>query len=105
MAIIVDPKRCNGCGICQELCPGDLMVVNAKTKKAYIRDNSDCWNCMVCVKHCPEGAITIRLPYPIALYKATLESRLEEDKIIWTLTDASGGRERYEIKRKTMRRS
>lgn len=102
MAIIVDRKKCNGCGICMELCPGDLMVVEPKTKKAYIRDDDDCWNCMVCVKHCPLDALTLKLPYPIALYKATLDPKMEDDKITWVLTDVTGKKEKFEIKRKTV---
>jgi len=102
MAIIVDHEKCNGCGICEELCPGDLMVVDPRTKKACIRSDPDCWNCMVCVKHCPIGALMLKLPYQIALYKATLEPKLGEDEIVWTLTDVDGKQEKYEIRRRTV---
>lgn len=100
MTVIVDRGKCDGCGICVELCPGDLMAIDPQTRKAYIRSDSDCWDCMVCVKHCPTGALVTRLPYQIALHKATLVPKMTEDRITWTLIGLDGKQERFEMKRK-----
>jgi adenylylsulfate reductase subunit B len=102
VAIIIDDKKCDGCGLCAELCPGNLIALNPKTKKAFIWDNSDCWNCLVCVKHCQTNAITLKLPKSIARHDATLMPKMEEDKIVWILTDPDGKVEKFEIPRKTV---
>ena len=100
MAVIIDREKCNGCGVCMELCPGDLFILDSK-RKAEIRSNPDCWNCMVCIKHCPVRAISLKLPYQIALYGAKLEPEMRADKIIWTLTDVDGKEKKFELRRKT----
>ena len=105
MGVIVDQKRCNGCKHleeprCVQNCPGDLPAIDPSTGKAYIRDNSDCWDCMVCVKLCPRMALQTRLPYQIANYKATLIPRVYKDRIHWVCTDAHGRVEEFEIKTK-----
>ncbi|RMF88870.1 MAG: 4Fe-4S ferredoxin [Methanobacteriota archaeon] len=106
MTVVVDLKRCNGCRHmdepqCEKLCPGDLMALNRDTGKAYIREPRDCWDCMVCVKACPMRAIETRLPYPLALYGASLKPRVKGDRIIWTLKDARGNVETFELQTRT----
>jgi adenylylsulfate reductase subunit B len=103
MAIVIDEKTCNSCGLCVELCPGDLLALDPKTKKAFIWDNSDCWNCLVCVKHCPVRAITLKLPKSIARYDASLIPEIKKDEIVWTLINADGKMEKFKIPRKTVR--
>lgn len=103
MGVIVDLDKCNGCGgmkepLCIRYCPGDLMAQDQKTGKAYIRNNSDCWDCFVCVKYCPKNALSIRLPYKISNYKASLEPKVSEDKTKWTLTNTKGQKENFETK-------
>ncbi len=102
MPVVIDEKMCNSCGICVKLCPGDLLALHPRTKKAFVWDNRDCWNCWVCVKHCPVRAITLKLPKAIARYDATLMPDMGKDKITWTLTDADGKVEKFEIQRKTV---
>lgn len=104
MTVVVNETKCTGCeGLeypkCVNCCPGDLMALG-EDKKSYIRDEKDCWDCMACVKECPHSAITTRLPYQIALYKATLQPRVYRDKIKWTLSDIDGKTEDFEIKTK-----
>ncbi|MFQ5800573.1 MAG: 4Fe-4S dicluster domain-containing protein [Candidatus Hydrothermarchaeales archaeon] len=103
MTVTVNIKRCNGCRHlnapqCEKLCPGDLMALNPETKKAYIREPKDCWDCMVCVKACPMRAIETRLPYQLAYYGASLKPKVKKDMIIWTLKDSNGKKETFEIK-------
>lgn len=78
------------------------MALDPKLKKAFVRNNSDCWNCLVCVKHCPVYAITLKLPRSIAKYDVTLIPEMRSDKIVWTLTDPDGKIEKFEIPRKTV---
>lgn len=103
MGVIVDLNKCNGCKgmkepLCIRYCPGDLMAQDKKTGKAYVRNNSDCWDCFVCTKYCPENALSIRLPYKIANYKASLEPKIDKNKIKWTLTNLHGKSENFETK-------
>lgn len=57
-AIIVDEKKCNGCGRCQEVCPFDAIFMDPMTKTVLICDL--CQDEPNCVKHCPTGAIEVK---------------------------------------------
>ncbi len=97
MAILIDEKKCTGCGACV-ICPGDLMAVNSGTHKAYIKEQRDCWDCMACVKECPVEALLMKLPYQLANYKTSLEPEVSSDHIKWTLTDIDGNKEEFVVK-------
>jgi len=95
MPPIVNTK-CNGCGACEEICPGDLMeVVHGK---ASCRASRDCWDCMSCVKACPRQALEIRLPYQLGYYPATLVPEVRAKEIIWTCKDINGNAETFRVK-------
>lgn len=103
MSVIFDYNQCNSCRgkdepFCVKYCPGDILSVDSETGRPYIRNEADCWDCMVCVKSCPFGAIETRLPYPLASYEASLKPRVLADRIIWHLKDVSGREEVFEIK-------
>ncbi|NLN61101.1 MAG: 4Fe-4S binding protein [Deltaproteobacteria bacterium] len=52
----VDPDRCNGCGLCVEICPSDtLSMVDGKAVVTGKRSLS----CGQCAAVCPVGAITV----------------------------------------------
>lgn len=51
---VIDPGRCTGCGLCNELCRFD--AVRAVDEKFRI-DRLGCEGCGVCVDLCPEQAI------------------------------------------------
>jgi NAD-dependent dihydropyrimidine dehydrogenase PreA subunit len=53
----IDVKACNGCGICVENCPLDVLRIDKKTRKAYIKYIRDCQSCFLCESECPKGAI------------------------------------------------
>lgn len=58
-------EKCDGCKgqdktACMFICPNDLMVLNPETSKAYNRDPMMCWECMCCVKNCPQQAMAVR---------------------------------------------
>lgn len=103
MSVKFDYEACNGCKgraepFCTEYCPGDLLAIDKKTGKPYIRSERDCWDCMVCVKACPFSAIETKLPYQLASYKASLRPKVLKDKIIWHLKDSQGKEEVFELK-------
>jgi NAD-dependent dihydropyrimidine dehydrogenase PreA subunit len=61
----VDRKRCNGCRLCVEMCPMDVLRMGPG-KVPYMRYRDDCWYCDVCVSVCPRKAVTMKgLPYLI----------------------------------------
>ncbi len=50
----IDPERCDGCGLCAELCRFAAVV---ETDGAYAVDPLRCEGCKLCVAMCPAGAI------------------------------------------------
>ncbi len=55
----IDIKLCSGCGICVNECPMDVIRMDEKTKKAFVKYVRDCQACYMCQKDCPEEAIEI----------------------------------------------
>jgi NAD-dependent dihydropyrimidine dehydrogenase PreA subunit len=53
----LDPERCNGCGMCLEVCPHAVFAMNGK--KAEIIDRNACMECGACAVNCPTEAITV----------------------------------------------
>ncbi len=51
---IIDPGRCNGCGVCEEVCRFDAVEKNGGV---YVVEPIKCEGCKVCVALCPEEAI------------------------------------------------
>ena len=57
----IDSDLCNGCGICIESCPMDVIRMDKKSKKAVIRYPEDCMICGWCTTDCPQNAISVSL--------------------------------------------
>ncbi len=56
--IIVDERRCKGCGWCIEACEYGAITLHPSTKKAIM---CDMWNGEpVCVQWCPESALSLK---------------------------------------------
>ncbi len=103
MPPIVNLKKCTGCqgreeSYCENICPGDLMAVNPETGKAYCRSAKECWDCMSCVKACPNGALETKIPYQIGYYKATLRPIMGKNTVTWKSTDIYGNESTYKTK-------
>jgi MinD superfamily P-loop ATPase len=51
---IIEPERCQGCGICEQVCRFDAILAE---NGEYSVDPIACDGCAACVYQCPEGAI------------------------------------------------
>ena len=50
-------EKCVGCGICIEVCPQGVIVMNSGT--AHLVNRDDCMECGACASNCPSEAITV----------------------------------------------
>ncbi|MGB9959991.1 MAG: 4Fe-4S dicluster domain-containing protein [Candidatus Bathyarchaeales archaeon] len=60
----VDWGKCNGDGVCIEVCPVNLFEIQKvddypDTRKSVPVRENDCIMCMACVASCPMQAITV----------------------------------------------
>ncbi len=55
----IDENKCNGCGICVNSCPMDVIRMDEERKKAIATYPEDCTLCAVCEIDCPEQAIYV----------------------------------------------
>jgi len=72
--VILDPKRCCGCGYCHLVCPNEAISVFGE---AFI-DQGRCTNCNECIHVCPCGALGVSRP----LYEKPKEFKEKYDAII-----------------------
>ena len=55
----IDLNACIGCGTCVETCPMDVIRMDKKREKAFIKYPEDCMLCEWCMFDCPTKAITV----------------------------------------------
>jgi NAD-dependent dihydropyrimidine dehydrogenase PreA subunit len=55
--IIIDEKKCNGCGACVDACPGD--VYELRENKAVVVNPDACHHCHTCEEVCEQDACHI----------------------------------------------
>ena len=55
----INYELCDGCGICVNICPMDVLRMDEEGKKAVIQYPEDCMLCEFCVLDCPTDAITV----------------------------------------------
>ncbi len=58
VTLSIDKNRCNGCGICLEVCPQNVLKI--ENKKAVIIDKDSCIECGACKMNCPLEAINVK---------------------------------------------
>jgi NAD-dependent dihydropyrimidine dehydrogenase PreA subunit len=61
MPLKVNPDLCNGCGVCEDICPVDAIRLDEEGKP-YIKYD-ECWYCGSCEKDCPTAALRMELPH------------------------------------------
>jgi NAD-dependent dihydropyrimidine dehydrogenase PreA subunit len=59
----INPTLCNGCGICVNSCPMDVLRMDEESQKTIIKYPEDCMLCGFCIEYCPEKAIHISRGY------------------------------------------
>ncbi len=55
----IDESLCDGCGICVEGCPMDVIRLDEEKERAYIAYADDCGVCFQCATDCPQEAISV----------------------------------------------
>ena len=58
MGVIIDKELCIRCGLCVEICPEDILVMEEDGVK--VRYLGECCWCDSCEMDCPQGAIRVR---------------------------------------------
>ncbi len=62
MPPVIDLKRCNLCGVCADVCPGDILHTDGGPSR-LVRYPEECQHCDICRIECPEEAIAIVFPW------------------------------------------
>ena len=55
----IDIDKCNGCQICVDSCPMDVIRFDDESQKAVIKYVKDCVCCYNCEEDCPKEAIYV----------------------------------------------
>jgi len=68
----IDPERCNGCGYCALICPGNSIRVEGRggdRKARFVVDSlSMCMSCNDCAAICDRDAVFVTVPYDFGGY-------------------------------------
>lgn len=54
----LDRNKCTGCGMCMEVCPHEVFMI--ENKKAFISDRNACMECGACATNCPTAAVSVQ---------------------------------------------
>lgn len=81
MPPIVDMKKCIFCKTCAEICPLDVIKVNASKHQVEVRYPNECWHCRACVIDCPVEAIHMRYPLSHFMLHQEIEGKDEKKEV------------------------
>jgi NAD-dependent dihydropyrimidine dehydrogenase PreA subunit len=59
MPPLLDMEKCSGCGICDRICPLDVIHFDDQKKIPIVMYPDECWHCGSCRLECPKEAIKI----------------------------------------------
>jgi electron transfer flavoprotein alpha subunit len=82
MVIEIISDKCNGCGLCQRVCP--FGVIEIQAEKVSIKEG--CNLCGACQEKCKRGAIVIKRPQRI------LSLKKDEYKDVWVFGEQRDGK-------------
>ena len=96
MPSYVITEKCDGCKgqdrtACMYICPNDLMALDKDGSagygemKAYNRDAAMCWECMCCVKLCPQQAMDVRGYADFMPLGAVVQPLRSTESIMWAV--------------------
>lgn len=71
----IDQLLCIGCGVCETVCPADVIRISTTTGKAIAAYKGDCWTCYNCELDCPVGAIKVA---PFRRHRPPMSFSLDE---------------------------
>lgn len=103
MSILIDSTLCRGCGKCKEVCPGNLIKLDAD-RKAYIKYPKDCWGCTACLKECNFLAIRFYLGADIGGMGSKLYTKKDGDVTEWVIERYDGTVETVKVDSKESNR-
>lgn len=102
MPTFVMNEKCDGCKgqdktACMHACPNDLMVLDKERMKAYNRHPEYCWECLCCVKACPQQAMDVRGYADFVPMGAQVVPMRGSDNIMWTVRFRNGMVKRFKF--------
>ncbi len=97
MSIRLETEKCIGCGRCADVCPGNLLFLEAG--RAQLRDARDCWGCTACVKACPRAAICYTLEASLGGAGGRLYAEDRQETLTWVLRLADGEEQRITVEK------
>ena len=98
MPTFVYMTRCDGCGMCVDICPSDIMHIDPKLRRAVNIEPSMCWECYSCVKACDQNAIDARGYADFAPIGHSVRVLREEEKgtISWKIKFRNGTEKNFQ---------
>jgi NAD-dependent dihydropyrimidine dehydrogenase PreA subunit len=57
--LTIDLDLCDGCGICIDSCPTDVLRLDTGSEKVTVAYANDCQACYLCQDDCPQKAIVV----------------------------------------------